>query len=148
MAAQDRSAYPTTAGATLAYYADGRTNTAFDLNDSRFDRKYEFDFSSRLQEAYSGVEAHGAPPPPLEQANSPYRQTYAYDEWNNVTLRTGRIWSAQSEYDAVSYNSDNKASSSSYDAAGNITWANGGARTYDAAGRPVTFTSAQNWQGG
>jgi YD repeat-containing protein len=135
-----------TAGASLAYYADGRTSTAFDLNDSRFDRKYEFDFSARLQEAYSGVEAHGAPAPPLAQANSPYRQTYSYDEWNNVTLRTGRIWSAQTEHEAVSYTSDNKASSSSYDAAGNITWANGGARTYDAAGRPMTFTSSQNWQ--
>src|SRR6185369_3204232 len=81
------------------------------------------------------------------QANSPYRQTYSYDEWNNVTLRTGRIWSVQNEYDAATYSSDNKRSSASYDAAGNVTWANGdGLRTYDSAGRPVSFTSAENWQ--
>lgn len=136
-----------TMGATMSYYNDGRTNTAFDLNDSRFDRKYEFDFSARLKEAYSGVEAHGAPPPPLAQADSPYRQTYSYDEWNNATLRTGRIWSAQNEYDAASYGSDNKRGGTNYDAAGNATWTNNeGWRTYDAAGRPVSFTSAQNWQ--
>jgi len=28
-----------TAGATMSYYNDGRTNTAYDLGDSRFDRK-------------------------------------------------------------------------------------------------------------
>src|SRR5262249_38680308 len=105
------------------------------------------DLSARLKEGYSGVEAHGAPAPPLNQANSPYRQTYSYDEWNNVTLRTGRIWSVQNEYDGASYGSDNKRSGSSYDGAGNVTWSNGdGQRTYDAAGRPVTFVSAQNWR--
>jgi hypothetical protein len=41
-----------TMGATKGYYDDGRTNTAYDLNDSRFDRKYEFDFAARLKEAY------------------------------------------------------------------------------------------------
>jgi len=136
-----------TMGATLSYYDDGRTNTVFDLNDSRFDRKYDFDFSARLKEAYSGAEAHGAPPPPLAQANSPYRQTYSYDEWNNATLRTGRIWSVQNEYDAAAYGSDNKRSGTGYDTAGNAIWTNNdGARSYDAAGRPVTFISAQNWQ--
>jgi len=29
-------------GATMSYYNDGRTNTAFDFNDSKFDRKYDF----------------------------------------------------------------------------------------------------------
>jgi YD repeat-containing protein len=135
-----------TVGATMDYYADGRTNTAFDLSDSRFDRKYEFDFAARLKEAYSGAEAHGASPPPLAQANSPYRQSYTYDEWNNATLRTGRIWSTQSEYDPASYGSDNKRGGFGYDVAGNITSDSSGVRGYDAAGRPATFGSAQNWQ--
>ena len=134
-------------GVTMSYYNDGRTNTAFDSNDSRFDRKYEFDFSARLKEAYSGVEAHGAPPPPLNQANSPYRQSYTYDEWNNATLRTGRIWSVQNEYDGAGYGSDNKRSGFGYDFAGNVTSVNNdGTRTYDAAGRPVTYVSEQQWQ--
>lgn len=137
-----------TMGATMSYYDDGRTNTAYDLNDSRFDRKYEFDFSARLKEAYSGVEAHGQPPPPPIQANSPYRQSYTYDQWNNVTLRTGRIWSTQNEYDSASYGADNKRQGWGYDAAGNATWTgySDGTRTYDAAGRPATFTSWQTWQ--
>src|SRR5207253_7574821 len=137
-----------TAGANMNYYDDGRTNTAYDLSDSRFDRKYEFDFSARLKEAYSGVEAHGAPPPPLNQANSPYRQTYTYDEWNNVTLRSGRIWSVQNESDSASYGSDNRNGNWNYDAAGNATFTgySDGTRAYDAAARPVTFASAQQWQ--
>jgi YD repeat-containing protein len=135
-------------GATMSYYDDGRTNTAYDLNDSRFDRKYEFDFAARLKEAYSGVEAHGQPPPPLNQANSPYRQSYTYDQGNNVTLRTGRIWSSQNEYDAAGYGSDNKRGGWGYDAAGNATFTgySDGTRTYDAAGRPATFISSQTWQ--
>jgi YD repeat-containing protein len=139
---------PTTIGATMSYYADGRTNTAFDLSDNRFDRKYEFDFSARLKEAYSGVEAHGAPAPPLNQANSPYRQTYTYDEWNNATSRTGRIWAAQTEYDGATYSSDNKHDGWSYDAAGNATFTGyqDGWRTYDVAGRPVTYVSGLNWK--
>ena len=114
----------------------------------RFDRKYEFDFSARLKEAYSGVEAHGAPPPSLNQANSPYRQSYTYDEWNNATSRTGRIWAVQTESDTASYGSDNKNGNWTYDAAGNATFTGyqDGWRIYDAAGRPVTFTSGQNWQ--
>jgi YD repeat-containing protein len=137
-----------TAGATMTYHDDGRTNTAFDLSDSRFDRKYEFDFSARLKEAYSGVEAHGAVAPPLNQANSPYRQSYVYDAWNNATSRTGRIWSVQTESETASYGSDNKHDGWTYDAAGNATFTgySDGTRTYDAAGRPVTFTSGQNWQ--
>jgi hypothetical protein len=135
-----------TMGATMSYYADGRTNLATDLNDARFDRKYDFDFSARLTEGYSGVEAHGQPPPPLNQANSPYRQSYTYDEWNNVVLRSGRIWSTQSEWDAANYGSDNRRQGWSYDAAGNALTTADGTYTYDAAGRPVSFVSWQTWQ--
>jgi YD repeat-containing protein len=134
-----------TTGATMNYYDDGRTNTAFDLSDNRFDRKYEFDFSARLREAYSGLEAHGSSPPPLDQANSPYRQSYTYDEWNNVTGRNGRVWT-QSDGDLATYGSNNRNGNFQYDAAGNV-WATGdGNYDYDAAGRPFTFTSLQTWQ--
>lgn len=64
-----------TAGATMGYYADGRTNTAYDLNDSRFDRKYEFDSSARLKEAYTGVEAMVLP----------------RLRWHRQTVLTGRL---------------------------------------------------------
>jgi YD repeat-containing protein len=135
-------------GATMTYYDDGRTNTAFDLQNSSFDRKYEFDFSARLKEAYTGPEAHGESAPPLSQATSPYRQTYTYDVWNNVTVRDGRIWAERQDLDTATYGSDNKRQGWGYDAAGNATWTgySDGARTYDAAGRPATFTSGQTWQ--
>jgi YD repeat-containing protein len=134
-----------TAGATMSYYDDGRTNTAFDLSDSRFDRKYEFDVSARLKEAYSGVEAHGQPAPPLNQANSPYRQSYTYDEWNNVTARTGRVWT-NNDGDAATYTNDNKRSGYTYDWSGNVDYSTEGGHNYDAAGRPSGFVSLQNWQ--
>ena len=134
-----------TAGATMNYYDDGRTNTAFDLSDSRFDRKYEFDFSARLKEAYSGVEAHGASAPPLNQANSPYRQSYSYDQYNNVTSRSGRVWTSN-DGDTATYTDDNKRAGYIYDWAGNVGYTADGGYNYDAAGRPSGFASQQNWQ--
>ncbi len=131
---------PYSMGATMSYYNDGRTNTAFDLNDSRFDRKYDFDFSARLKEAYSGVEAHGQPAPPLNQANSPYRQSYTYDEYSDVLTRSGRMWT-QNDAENGSYTNDNKRQGWSYDYAGNALTTFDGTYTYDAASRPVTFTS-------
>jgi len=142
---QSYNGTPYTMGATMSYYADGRTNTAFDLNDGKFDRKYEFDFSARLKEAYSGIEAHGQPAPPLNQANSPYRQSYTYDEWNNALSRSGRVWTVN-DGDGANYTSNNKRQGWGYDTAGNALTTNDGAYTYDAAGRPVTFVSSQTWQ--
>lgn len=122
----------------VTYYNDGRTDTAFYSSASPFDRKYEFDFNARLKEAYSGPEAHGASAPPLNEAASPYRQSYTYDEWNDVTQRAGRIWT-QNDYETPG--------GAESDAAGNITNKyRDGIRTYDCAGRPVTFASEQNWQ--
>ena len=65
-----------------------------------------------------------------------------------MTLRTGRIWSSQSESDGASYATDNKRDGWGYDAAGNATFTgySDGTRTYDAAGRPATFISSQMWR--
>jgi len=136
---------PYNMGATMSYYADGRTNTAFDLNDAKFDRKYDFDLSARLSEAYSGVEAHGQPAPPLNQANSPYRQSYTYDEWNNVLSRSGRVWT-RPDGETGAYTSDNKRQGWTYDAAGNALTTFDGPYTYDVASRPVSFVSFQTWK--
>jgi hypothetical protein len=129
----------------MTYYDDGRTNTAFYASSSPFDRKYEFDFAARLKEAYSGDEAHGGSAPQLSQANSPYRQTYTYDEWNNVTGRAGRIWTQYDNYGAV-YGSDNRSTGFQYDAAGNAYATGDGNYNIDAAGRPDAFVSLQQWQ--
>jgi len=125
---------PYSMGATMSYYNDGRTNTAFDLNDGRFDRKYDFDFSARLKEAYSGTEAHGQPP---SQATGPYRQSYTYDEYSNVLTRSGRI----GDNENGSYTSDNKRQGWSYDNGGNPLTTFDGTYTYDVAARPVSFAS-------
>jgi YD repeat-containing protein len=129
----------------MTYYDDGRTNTAFYSSSSPFDRKYEFDFAARLKETYSGDEAHGGSAPQLSQANSPYRQTYAYDEWNNVTGRGGRIWTQYDGFSA-SYGSNNRNANFQYDAAGNTYATGDGNYNYDAAGRPNAFVSLQPWQ--
>ncbi len=129
----------------MSYYNDGRTNTAFDLNDAKFDRKYEFDFSARLKEAYSGVEAHGQAAPPINQANSPYRQSYTYDEYSDVLTRSGRMWT-QYDMETGSYTSDNKRQGWTYDNAGNALTTFDGTYAYDAASRPVTFASNQTWK--
>jgi YD repeat-containing protein len=132
-------------GTNLIYYDDGRTNAANDLNDARFDRKYEFDSGARLKEAYSGAEAHGQAAPPLTQADSPYRQSYTYDEWNNALTRSGRIWTVN-DSETVNFTGDNKHQYWGYDAAGNALTTNDGTYTYDAAEHPVTFASSQEWQ--
>ena len=72
------------------YYADGRVNHAYDLKDNRFDRKLDYDDKGRLKEAYTGLEARGQAP--TQPANSPFRQTFDYDEWSHMKERSGRLW--------------------------------------------------------
>lgn len=88
----------------MGYYADGRANTAFDLNDSRFDRNYEFDSSARLKKASTGVEAQVLPRLRWHKQTVPTGRLilmmsgtmytphrYAYVP-GNVTSTFGRVW--------------------------------------------------------
>ncbi|HEY2962507.1 MAG TPA: hypothetical protein VGJ37_08845, partial [Pyrinomonadaceae bacterium] len=125
-----------TVGTENQYYADGRLRCAHDLQDGNFDRAFAFDHAGRLKEGYTGLEARGLPP--NNPADSPYRQSYSYDVWNNMG-RTGRHWTAPVS-DTPSY-TNNRRSDWSFDANGNVTSRDSGQRThaYDAAGQQRTF---------
>jgi YD repeat-containing protein len=114
------------------YNADGRLDHASDLQDNRFDRKFDYDEQGRLKEAYTGLEARGQAP--AEPPNSPFRQTFGYDMWGNMTARSGRLWKHTLPAEASNYGADNRRDGWGYDAAGNLTLSDSHADTYDASG--------------
>jgi hypothetical protein len=104
-----------------------------------FDRKYSYHHVGRLSEGLSGTDARGE----LYNSNdpNPYKQTYTYDVWENMTGRSNRWWTlGQGTFSATYANDRNTAWQ--YDAAGNIKNNGGGQYTYDTAGRMKQFDSA------
>jgi len=114
------------------YNMDGRLNHAYDVQDNRFDRKFDYDEYGRLKEAYTGLEARGQAP--TVPANSPFRQTFGYDEWGNMTARSGRLWKHELAGESSTYGTDDRRDGWTYDAAGNLTASTSNVNTYDAAG--------------
>ncbi|MFL6332500.1 MAG: PKD domain-containing protein [Pyrinomonadaceae bacterium] len=123
---------PVTMAWNYVYYADGRVNYAYDLNDNRFDRKLDYDDKGRLKEAYTGLEARGQAP--TVPANSPFRQTFDYDEWGNMKTRSGRLWKQPLAGESSEYGTDDRRDGWGYDAAGNLTESDSTVNKYDAAG--------------
>jgi len=125
-----------TVGTENDYYADGRLRYARDLQDGNFDRRFAYDHAGRLKEAYTGREARGLAP--NNPADSPYRQTFSYDVWNNLS-RTGRHWTA-SVSDTPTY-TNNRRSDWTYNASGNVISRDQGERThaYDVVGQQRNF---------
>jgi len=124
------------------YYDDGALKYADDLLDSRFDRAYGYDQTTRLKEDYSGSEASDF----INQTSSgtttgPYRQSFSYDAWSNFTSRTGRFWSKSTTFTASYSNGRNTNSLWQYDADGRVLRENSLQYTFDAAGRNVTTSS-------
>jgi hypothetical protein len=114
------------------YYADGRLNHAYDVNNDRFDRKLDYDHAGRLKEAYSGREARGLPP--AEAPDNPFRQTFGYDVWGNMTSRSARFWKqTQTPYNTAYVN--DRGQDSDYDPAGNVVETTSHVNTFDAAGK-------------
>jgi YD repeat-containing protein len=127
-------------------FADDQTGTG-DIKD----RAYAYDAAGRLQQGYSGVEARnfvnntsgGAP-------DGPYRHSYTYDQWGNLLQDTGRFWSRQLDNPLDAFDANNRNTSWSYDASGNLLSRNEPAISgtpfdpvrykYDAAGRHVSST--------
>jgi YD repeat-containing protein len=139
----DVTTYPqvvTTMGTQNDYDADGRIHYAADLRNGNFDRGYTYDDIGRLKEATSGREARGLLP--NNPVDSPYKQTFSYDTWNNMG-RTGRLWS-QGVGDAPTY-TNNRRSDWYYDAEGNALLTNPNkTHDYDAAGKQV-HTYEESW---
>ncbi len=124
------------------YYADGRINHAYDVADDRLDRKQDYDHVGRLKEAYSGREARGLTP--TNPADSPFRQSFGYDAFSNMSSRTGRFWRQTQLPESATYTNDRRGGWT-YDAEGNVLADLSHENTFDAAGRQ-TFTQGP-WNG-
>lgn len=123
-----------TLGADYQYYDDGKMSYSHDLSDSIFDRSYSYDQLGRLTASYSGSEARGESVP-----DGPYRQTYDYDTWGNLTQRTGRDWTHTSAPVTFPYdNATNRNPQWQYDAEGNVISQGARHYSYDAAGRQIS----------
>jgi YD repeat-containing protein len=122
------------------YFDDGRVKDVADIAHSNFDRTHEYDHIGRLISASAGT-----------TAPKPFNFTYAYDAWNNTTLRSGTHWTCNSPGFAATY-SNNRDTSMEYDAAGNVTqsgipWEEPfitKTTQYDAAGRQSNVTECKH----
>lgn len=118
------------------HYADGKLSRVSDANDPRFDRFFDYDHEGRLANALTGSEARGG-----TTVDGPYRQSYAYDVWENTTSRTYRGgWAQSTQTETVSY-PNNRHESWGYDNAGNVAGTSDANFVYDAAGRQNSFVS-------
>jgi hypothetical protein len=122
-----------------SYYEDGRIKYAKDFGNDKFDRAYSFDHVGRMEEAYSGTQARDF----INQTNTtpisaPYRQTYQYNVWSNLTSNNGQFWGENFSF-SDNYN-NGRRQGWEYDQAGNL--ANDGQNlfSYDAAGRNISTT--------
>src|SRR6266404_5416973 len=121
---------------TYQYYDDGSLRFSQSA-DNRFDRAFVYDHAARVSEAYSGSEARdfingtnsGAP-------TGPYRQSYQYDGFDEITQQTNRIWSQTQTANNTFVN--NRLQGWSYDADGALTSDASNNYGRDAAGRLVT----------
>jgi YD repeat-containing protein len=121
------------------YYDDGRQRHAFDSNDNRFDRLLQYDHMGRLKEAYSGREARGqsaSSPVP----DSPYRQSFIYNAFNERAQKTGRFWRNTQSGNTPCVP---RQSADGCDAEGHLLSFSNDVHQYDAAGQQVRY---ENWR--
>jgi antitoxin component YwqK of YwqJK toxin-antitoxin module len=124
--------------ATYDYYADGRINHAYDLNNNFWDRSYAFDQATRISRAYSNRRARNQTPSTSQP--DPYSQTVTYDVWGNSN-RNGTLYSG-----ALSDNgtyTNNRRNGWSYDSAGN-TLLDTNTHTFNASSKQSQVVSLQN----
>jgi YD repeat-containing protein len=143
--------YPTTAmSSEFQYYADGSLRFANDLLDHRFDRAYQYDKTGMLQEAYSGLQARDYIAGTNTVANntglnnpSPYRQSYQYDVWGNLTGRDNRFWSREDSFRTTYTNNRRQDPQWQYDAEGNLKSNDTLQLSWDAVGRNRSITDLE-----
>lgn len=135
----DNSTY--TDQSTFDYYDDGRLYHSFyATGGTKFDRKFEYDFAGRIKEVYTGREAHDQSP--LSPRDNPFRQSFQYDAFGNMTQRSGFLWRQAIPTDADTY-TNNQRSEWSYDATGNVVYTESGGGAFDSAGQKTYATSSQ-----
>jgi YD repeat-containing protein len=122
------------------YYEDARLRYTKDLMDPRFDRSYTYDHMGRMTQALSGAEARGG----AATTDRPYKETFGYNVWGNVTSRITQMWSGTPVTFTATYVNNRVQNNSQwqYDADGRVTQPGDTQHyTYDAAGRKIQATS-------
>ncbi len=128
------------AGWQYQYGNDGQLSYSHDLRDDRLDRAYIYNQSAQLVQGISGSEASGNNAYPY---TGPYKQTYGFDVWGNLTDRSMRIHGYMG-YPSTTYYHDNYVNNRNtggssqaweYDADGRITNDRTRQYSFDAAGR-------------
>jgi YD repeat-containing protein len=125
--------------ASFLYYADGQLRFASADLDHKFDRAFAYDAQSRVAEAYTGGEARNfAAGAAGGTTDGPYRQSYRYDAWSNLTRRDNRYWSETATFEA-GYDQRNRRQVSfwQHDAEGHALRDSYTDNVYDAAGLNV-----------
>src|SRR6185503_16014435 len=136
------------------YYDDGRVKfiedeRTYESNElppqedyHLFDRGYSYDHLGRLVTGLSGDEARGG-----NIADGPYKETYQYDIWNNMTDRIDRIWSkSPGGFNQPYVNNRIQLFGYQYDEDGNLLSNEGGTpNKYDASGRKSSFPTYRRY---
>jgi YD repeat-containing protein len=131
---------------TYDYFADGRAHHAYDQQEHRNDRRWEYDHAGRLQGAYVNHGARGEADPNYEDM---YRQTIQYDAWNHITSRTGMVYNL-TESDTATYVNNRRQSQYNlftYDPQGNLL-ADTNTHKYNAESRQTHAESSATVGGG
>ena len=145
-------------GSNYQYHADGRIKFASDLYGRSFysmsfhDKSYQYDQAGRLQTALTAVQANDFVNGTATQwaASGSYRQTNAFDAWDNLVSREGLYWNEDNYVEPQTYQANNRNYSWAYDADGRLismyepppnelTFIPA-MHTYDASGRHVKVT--------
>ncbi len=105
------------------YYADGSLKYVQDQINPVFDRFNKYDFAGRITEGKSGAEARGLTVAQNDMsAQLPYRQSYQYDAFSNLTQRNNLHWGVDNWYgqsNDLSYSyQNNRIAGYTYDADG------------------------------
>ncbi|MCA1590676.1 MAG: hypothetical protein LC734_09895, partial [Acidobacteria bacterium] len=80
------------------YYTDGSLKYVQDAINPVFDRLNIYDHQGRISEAKSGAEAQGGTAASPLYQTLPYRQSYNYDAFGNLTTRTHLNWGYDQAY--------------------------------------------------
>jgi hypothetical protein len=111
------------------FYADSSLKYSQDVNDAKFDRSYKYDFQGRTTEAKSGANARGL----TDLAkNIPYKQTFGYNVYDNMTESLMVSYSSNVDIDSNTYLNNRKVFTTPYPSS-----------TYDAQGNEITDLNAE-----
>jgi hypothetical protein len=126
--------------ANYVYYEDGSLRKVDDLIDSKFDRLNTYDHLGRPETAKSGEEARGGTPTGTQLGDVPYRQSYQYNTFGNLTERNNLHWGTNNFDLDYSYQNNRITNSGyQYDADGREIMGFNTQGTYDAAGQVVVY---------